>query len=249
MIEDFLQVLPRMGTLAVVLAMAGALAGAALWLFGERFNRSVMTLALVGLGAGLGLQLPHWMGWSIDGWATALAGAVLLGVCGFLMHRFWVVVGLGLIVAIWSALLISARWYGSHWTMPAWYAGMWPTGYVAAIWSILPDDLCRVLPFASCVAMLSGMSIGVLWPRFGRVLFYSMTGMTLLIGLGLVALQIGQPRWVYLLPMRDDVQALILISMIIVGALFQWYLVAGRSAKASPRQSKPPASRLRPSME
>jgi hypothetical protein len=251
MIQDFLQVLPRLGPLAIMLAIAGSLAGATLWLMGERFNRSVMTLALVGLGAAVGLQAPHWMGWSIDGWATALAGAVLLGVCGFLMHRFWVVIGLGLVMGAWAALIISSRWYGSKWTMPAWYSGMWPTDYLKAIWSVLPDDLGRVLPFACGVAMLCGICTGVLWPRFGRVLFYSMTGMTLFIGLGLVALQLAQPRWVYLLPVRDDVQSLILLAMMGVGALLQWRLVSGHfsKSKAPPKQEKTPASRLRPSME
>src|SRR5947209_12518319 len=83
MVQELLPLLPKeLGTLALVLAVAGAVAGVGLWLVGSRFSRSLVTLLLVSVGGWTGLFFPRWFGWAIDGWAPAVGLAVVLGAAG-----------------------------------------------------------------------------------------------------------------------------------------------------------------------
>src|SRR5437870_5881909 len=103
MVQELLALLPKeVGTLALVLAMTGTLAGAGLWLAGARFSRSLITLVLVSIGGWTGLFLPRWLGWTIDGWAPAIGLALGMGASGFFLHRFWVGIGLGVVLAAWA---------------------------------------------------------------------------------------------------------------------------------------------------
>ena len=44
------------------------------------------------------------MSWNINGAGSAVALAVILGVLGFLMHRFWIGMFLGIVMSCWAAL-------------------------------------------------------------------------------------------------------------------------------------------------
>jgi len=244
MVQELLALVPRVGTVALIAASVGSLAGAGLWLAGARFSRSLITLLLVTAGAAVGLQLPRWFGWRIDGWAPAMGVAALLGVSGFLLHRFWVGVGLGLILAAWAALVSWAICHGDKLpAWPAWEQGMTLLAYLRNYWEALPIDMCRLLPFVCGAAMVTGLSIAILWPRLGLVLLYSATGVSLLATLGLEAVSLGQPAWIRMLPASTSSQGLILLGMTAFGATLQWYLTPVMVANVPESNNQKPAAK------
>src|SRR5882757_2471420 len=103
MIQRFLVLLPtQISSMTLAIAIAGAALGLILWLSGSRFNRTIITLISVSGGALIGLQMPGWFGWRLDGWATAVLGALALGISGYVLPKVWVGVGLGAVWAIWA---------------------------------------------------------------------------------------------------------------------------------------------------
>src|SRR5687768_9084266 len=107
---------------ALIFAVGGATLGAGLWLLGARYSRAMIALLAVAIGGLLGVTLPRWYGLTISTQATAVGGAVVLGLSGWLLHRVWVGLGLGLVFAAWAAL---GTWvfYNDPATAPAW---AWP---------------------------------------------------------------------------------------------------------------------------
>src|SRR5829696_7762977 len=104
MIQQLLGLLPRdIDAVALLIAVAGALLGGVLWLGGSRFSRTLMTLISVSTGALVGLQVPKWYALGLEGWATAVLGALVFGISGYALHKVWVGMGLGLVLAGWAA--------------------------------------------------------------------------------------------------------------------------------------------------
>ena len=68
------------GWLVAAISIGGVLAGLIMWLVGARFSRSIVTLIAVSIGALLGLRMPHWFSVPLGAWATAVGGALLLGI-------------------------------------------------------------------------------------------------------------------------------------------------------------------------
>jgi len=96
MLREFLALLPEsLGECSLGIAIGGALLGLVLWLAGARFSRSLVTLIGVAIGTSVGMRLPGWLGWSIDGMAIGVGGAVVLGASGYLLHRSWIGLYLG----------------------------------------------------------------------------------------------------------------------------------------------------------
>jgi hypothetical protein len=89
----------------VITGFAAALAilGVILWLLGACFSRSLITLAAVAIGTWLGLHVPRWFGISAGTWATAVGGALIFGVSGYIFHNTVVRFGLH---SLWA----SGRW-------------------------------------------------------------------------------------------------------------------------------------------
>src|SRR5205814_3324474 len=105
MIQKLLPLLPQqLSSLTLIIAIAGAALGGILWLGGSRFSRTLMTLTSVSTGALIGLQFPKWFAIGLEGWATGILGALILGISGYLLHKFWVGMGLGLVLAVWAAM-------------------------------------------------------------------------------------------------------------------------------------------------
>jgi hypothetical protein len=230
MFQELLPWLPREGgTLALALAMAGTLAGVGLWLMGARVSRGLITLMTVALGGVLGMELPRWYGWSTGGAATIIAGAILLGILGFTLHRVWVGLGLGMVLALWTAVGVWVVCGAGHdWTMPAvdWASATLP-GVLVDIWHSLPEEVVRLLPWASATAVLSGLACALLWPRVGVALLYSMVGVSLIVGMGWSTLQQGHPQWLTMMPGRLWTQLLTLAGLVAFGVLVQCWQMSG----------------------
>src|SRR3954471_14599015 len=118
MFLDLLQLLPQtVGDGTRVLTMIGTAVGAVLWIGGVKMSRPIVTLVTVLIGAGVGMQLPRWFNWSVSGAGPAVGGAVILGVSGFVLHRMWMGIGLGLLLALWATFGI---WLTMHDSSRAW---------------------------------------------------------------------------------------------------------------------------------
>ena len=214
-----------LGRYALLAAFAGTAAGAVLWLAGSRFSRSLVTLLAVSLGAVLGSNLPEWMGWSVDAMGVAFVGALVLGLTGYLLHTTWIGLSLSLVLALWVGV---AAWLtvggGERFAVPTVDASGNIEAILADVWRALPGDLPRVMPFALGAALVGGVAITVLSPKLGRVLTYTMVGLSMLVVMGVTAMRMSRPDWLVMLPRSFPTQATILLGMVATGVLIQWRL-------------------------
>jgi len=242
MLQLWVNHLPEnLSSLALGLAMAGVLIGLGLWLAGAKISRWLLTLTLVALGAWVGLRLPRWFGWSIDGMGPAVGLSVVLGVSGYILHRLWVGVGLGLVLALWT---VWAMWFALDVDQRLSWPAEMPVDatlpmLLGAIWSGVPDTLSRLLPFAAGAALMSGFAMTILYPRVALVLMHSLSGVTLVVMLGLLLIQTGDSSWLQRLPTEVWAQATLLGGMTLLGALVQCRLgVPNEAAAAEGAQDK-----------
>jgi hypothetical protein len=241
MVQEILPLLPKeLGTLALTLSIGGCLVGVGLWLLGSRFSRTLISLVLVSIGGWTGLFLPKWFGWAIDGWAPAIGLALVLGATGFFLHRMWVGLGLGLVLAIWAAVI---TWMlcsgGAGWSWPKFTMTTHAAEYGRSIWQGLPVEVQKILPFACGAALLSGICAALLWPRIGVVTLYSVAGVSLIFALGLSAINFSRPQWIGMLPARTSSQAMTLAAMVAFGALVQWRIAPKLKAASKGPKRKP----------
>jgi hypothetical protein len=237
MIQQLLTLLPsQINSIALICAVIGAFAGAILWLGGSRFNQTLVTLISVSTGALIGLQLPYWFNWKLEGWATATLGAIVCGISGYLAHKLWVGIGLGIVLTVWAALATFVL-CGDHkaFVWPAYTVGVSWKIYLPAVWNALTPEVRRMLPFACATAMVGGFVATLVWTRLGVVLLYSCTGISLLVGLGVAAMSAAKPQWLKLIPNQTSSQVIVLISMVAFGAVLQWRCAPGGRPRRSVR--------------
>lgn len=229
MIQQLLSLLPQhISSIALMLAVAGAFVGGILWLGGARFSRTLVTLISVSTGALIGLQVPRWFGLGLEPWATAILGALVFGVSGYMLHKVWVGLGLGLILALWAGLAVfSFCGDPNGFVWPIEQAGEGWKDYAVDVWNACTPETRRLLPFACCAALLSGLAVSILWPRLGAVLLYSSTGMSLLVGLGVAAMNSAKKEWLRVIPNQTSSQLIVLGSMVAFGAILQWRVAPG----------------------
>jgi hypothetical protein len=236
MLQLLIQWLPnQVGAAALAIALAGAAAGAVLWLSGARFSRTLVGLFAVAVGAAIGMELPYWMGWSISGAGPAVGLALIAGLAGYIFHRLWIGLGLGLVLAGWAIL---ANWVllkaPATFDWPAASGSANPTDYFQQLWQSLPANVAHVLPLACGVAMMMGLITTIFWPRLAIATAWSAAGASLLTGLGSAAMQLGRPQWLSLLPQQLGSQLLALTVLVVVGAAAQWTTAETASGQATP---------------
>jgi hypothetical protein len=79
--------------------------------------------------------------------------------------------------------------------------------------------------------MITGLSATLLWPRIGVVMLYSCAGLSLLVGMGLAAIEISRPQWLVHVPAQTWAQLTTLGALVAFGAVIQW--------NSSPAPSRP----------
>src|SRR3954447_26189942 len=86
------------------LGTAGAFCalGVMMWIAGGRVSRSILALVGVAAGTVIGMHLPEWRGWHVDGMGLAVGAALLLGSAMFFMHRTCIGLLLGLGMMLWA---------------------------------------------------------------------------------------------------------------------------------------------------
>jgi hypothetical protein len=240
----FQQLIPLLGsapnniTLFLEIASILAVFGLGLWLLGARYSRQIVTLGGVAVGTIVGKHLPDFALPQMSAPVLAILGAIICGVAAYITHRLWIGLGLGLCLAWWAALGTWALAHGDQsWSQPVWDADMTFSRFAVALWTVLPADVSRILPWATGVAMVSGIAICVLWPRLATALNWSLAGLTLLLTLGMAAMSYERPEWISLIPSQTWMQMTALCALISFGVMVQSKLTQTRS----PHGNKPAA--------
>jgi hypothetical protein len=112
--------------------------------------------------------------------------------------------------------------------------------YLTLLWRDLPERVRSILPAACATGMVSGLSLTLLWPRVGQVLLYSAGGATLLVGMGVAAIDYGRPEWISIFPAQTWAQVLTLAAVVAFGAVVQWQMApVDAGGGGEPSKSKP----------
>ena len=100
-LQEIIAMLPQaIGRLPAAVLLGIGAGGAVLGFAGARFSRPFLTLSLVAGGTLLGLNLPKWLDWGIDPMGPAFAAAIVLGLSGYLLSRWWEGMLLGAVLAL-----------------------------------------------------------------------------------------------------------------------------------------------------
>lgn len=248
MLREVLWFLPdAVVRVAPVVAAGCALLGAMLWLCGARFSRSILSLVAVAAGATIGMKLPAWRGWQIDGMGLAVGGALVLGAGAFLCHRPCIGALLAAGMMLWAGTGVWLFMGGDvywDWRRVAWQGDM--IQYAHDCWQLLPPNLQKVFPAACFAGLIAGVSMAVYLPKLAKVLAHSLTGVTLAAVGGAVFLNATHPIVLARVPGSDVVQGLALIAIVLLGAAVQWRMTPpfkGRQMDGEHSPAPSPAGR------
>jgi hypothetical protein len=211
------------GWLVAAMSIGGVLAGLIMWLVGARFSRGIVTLIAVSIGALVGLRMPHWFSVPLGAWATAIGGALMLGITGYALHRMWVGAGLAVLLALWAGILVwNIYCSGRVGTFPDRVAGMGIQDYWTQVWNCLPRDFRRIGPFLCGLAVIFGVTISVFWSRAAAVMLYSVLGVSVLMIMGMMGIAISKPSLLGILPSQTGTQIATFGGMVLFGAVVNW---------------------------
>ena len=211
--------------------------GAVIWAVGGRFSRSILSLVAVTAGAAIGMRMPAWCGWQIDGMGLAVAGAILLGACTFLLHRAAIGLLLGGVMMLWAGMATWLAIAGDvYWN---WHGVKFKGDLVQVMheaWQALPPPISKIFPVACFLGLAAGIAIAVYLPRLARVLVHSMTGVTLMAGMGSIAALALRPKWFDAIPAGYNLTfAGLLIGLTVAGAVIQWRIMSQIRVRVSAR--------------
>jgi len=217
-------------------ALAFCALGAVLWIVGGRVSRSILALVAVAAGSVVGIHLPEWFGWQIEGMAVAVGAAIILGCAVLFMHRTCIGILLGLTMMLWAALgtwmFLAPEGAAWDWRSAHWEGDM--VQYLHQLWQVLPPTMARVFPAACFAGFATGVSITVFFPKLSKVLTHSLLGVTLVALMGAIAASSARPHWLASVPGSNAAQALALVGLVVLGALIQWQITPPhRSAAGS----------------
>jgi len=224
MLRDVLALLPDVIVRCPLeTAIAFCALGAVLWMAGGRLSRSILALVAVAGGTIIGMRLPQWRGWQIDGMGLAVAGSIVLGSIAFLMHRTCIGLLLGVGMMLWAGfgtwvfLAGDATW---NWRAATWNGDL--VHYLHDLWQTLPPGMGRVFPWVCFAGFATGVTITVFSPKLGKVMAHSLVGVTLMALMGSIAASAARPSWLAALPGSRAAQGLALVGLVALGALIQW---------------------------
>ena len=241
MVQEILPLLPdALTTPQALLSLAALIAGVFLWLTGAAWSRGIVTLIAVAVGALIGMNVPRWYLWPVNSMAMAVLGAVGFGLSAFLIERLWVGLTLGVVLACWTtfAVWVVARPADFVWPeRAAWEVqALTPPQYARDVFLRVPDDVREVLPYAAGTALLSGLALALLFPRLGRVMCMSVTGVTLAFLFGLLLVSTQRSGWLAHVPPQPVAQIGILAGMVMMGVLAQWPFSGPKETKRDREQ-------------
>ncbi len=242
MVPELIALVPeRLHRCPPELALTAVGAGVALWAVGGVFSRYMTTLVAVAVGTFIGLRAPGWLGWQIDGMGTGVAGALLLGTSGYLLHRTWIGLWLAGLLSAWCGVGVWIQ-LGDGSVLPAFH---WRGALGASftdLWHHLPPNLHPQLPLGCAVGATAGVLMSVLWPKFSRCFTYSLIGTTLTILMGVVAAGNQNPSWLTSVHPSPMVELAALLIFVLLGIVVQWRLMP-ESPRVTDAGAKPARKR------
>lgn len=220
--------------------------GALTCLLGALHSRPTISMIMFCLGTVAGYLLPGWLGYHFNVSISIAVGGVVLGLVGYLLHRWCVAVCLGVLVAAVATVIL----YDQTNMTPA-PVGEQPV-VVASVgqmlserWETAPDSFRKLVPWVAIGAFVASAALAIGLPKFGMAAFYSLGGTVLTlfaIGLGHSTPKI---TWLDSLKSGPMTVAALGITMLLVGFLAQVGLVyrptprrAEEEASATQRQSE-----------
>jgi hypothetical protein len=226
MLRELMSLLPdAIARCSPVVAVACAAMGVVLWLCGARFSRSILSLIAVAAGTVIGMRLPQWRGWQIDGMGLAVGGAIVLGSGVFLFHRTCIAAILGGAMMLWAGGAVWIYLAGDvYWD---WRSARWDGDlmqYCRDAWAVLPPNLSHIFPAVCFLGLAAGITIAAFLPKVSKVLAHSLIGVTLIVLMGAVAMSTALPRWLSAAPGSLAAQGVALIGLVLIGAAIQWRL-------------------------
>jgi len=239
--QNLLPLLPRrIGSAGAAVAIGSAAVGCGLWLAGARFSRPLLAIAATAGGGAIGFQTPRWFGWTIDPFAVAVLGALLLGIVGFFAHRWLAAAGLGIVLAVWAILeAVSPGGLGGQL-----FTALVPREIVwaqmANFPNSVPNSVIEMMLVAGGAGLIGGTTVALVWPRVGVTLFWTILGLTLTLVSAVVAAKAVHPATLRLFP-RPDAEALTLLSLLAVGMAVQWRMAFHKRPANRPGKSPNPA--------
>ena len=241
MLRELLSLLPdAIARCSPLVAGACAVLGVILWLCGARFSRAILTLVAVAAGTVIGMRLPAWRAWQIDGMGLAVGGAIVLGSGAFLFHRTCIGAILGAAMMLWAGAAVWIFMAGDvywNWRYARWNGDM--VEYFQSAWRTLPSNVSHAFPIACSIGLAAGITLAAFLPKTSKVLAHSLIGLTLAVLMGAVAMASSHPQWLSALPGSMAAQGLGLILLVLIGAMIQWRLTPPFRGAANVAGSKP----------
>ncbi len=240
MIQELISILntkqPSSVQLFLEIAAVIGVLGFLLWLMGARYSRQIVTLCGVATGTLVGKHLPEFVpSINLSPAVLAVGGALVFGVMAFVTHRVWIGLLLGSLLVVWTSF---GTWMGFHgqqsWSQPVWDADMTLQRFGTELWSVLPPEVARILPWAAGGAMISGIALAILWPRMAAAVNWSLAGATMWLMVALAAMCFARPQWLGVLPAQTSMQVAAFAGIVLVGALVQMSLLP-RARAALPK--------------
>jgi hypothetical protein len=238
MVQQLLNLLPqdRVAEFVFSFVVFGAVMGLATLFLGSLRRRAAATLMLMCLGILMGRGLHAWYGWGGEPNATAILGAVVGGVLGFLLHRLWIAIGLGVVAALLAACVLWFQLEAARQVeAPRLEAGMGLLDHLSLCWSRVPEDFQSVLPLVTAPAFLIFAVFGFVFVRLGSAMFFATAGAMVLAASLLLGETSGHmPQIGSMLPQLIELRVLLFAAVVLLGTLVQWLLVKPDKARKKP---------------
>ncbi|MGA3065901.1 MAG: hypothetical protein ABSF29_03535 [Tepidisphaeraceae bacterium] len=234
MFQQVLKLLPHdPGTITLAVSAVGAIVGLVLWVIGLRVGRVILTLVAVAMGTGIGMKLPQWFNWSIDPMATGTGLALVLGLGAYTLHKFWLGTWLGALLTAWAAVGAWVLLGHGAWHYPAYHGSQQIPRFLCDLWDSLPKDMQRWMPYLAAISLIGGLAMGVFFPRFAAMFFWSAAGTSLFFCMGSIVAFHFRPALLDKLPRQFWPQVASLCGAIALGMFIQWRLGPRTKAKSS----------------
>ncbi len=243
MVQQLLSLVPaeQVRTLLLAIVLTGTIIGAATLLLGGLRSRFMICLLMLVVGTLIGHSAPQWFGLRVEPNATAILGAIVMGILGFAFHRVWVAICLGLVVAGLAAVIL---WFnldaGRSFQAPAAEHGMSVSAYLRLCWEHFPAAYRASVPVVCVPVCVAGFAVGLLLNRLGTALLYSILGTSIMF----LCLLFGEaseqmPATSYLLPGLTELRVVLFAGFVILGTLVHLATMPRPRNAASRPEPKP----------
>lgn len=215
------------GVIITTLVAAGIGLGALTALLGALHSRPTMAMMMFSLGTILGYAVPAWLGLDVNRSISIAVTGIVLGLIGFVLHRWCVAFALGTLVT-GVAIIILYDQTTTTMALPSEQPAQTSAGMQQITfehWQNSPPSFKKLVPWVALGAFVASIVLSLALPKFGMAALYALGGTLLTlfsIGLGHASPKI---TWLDSLKNGPMTVAALGITMVLVGFLSQVGLV------------------------